>query len=227
MSNTTSATPGSILSLVLAPGLITLAVTILRLIGELRHWSPVLFSTAAGGGAAIVGIVWLVPIFGIYFALKLTAAGQAPSSPLKALGVAALGLLVMAGGLFLVATSHFADSLKALGGILVIAAAAAIQFPVWPRLVKTLLAYGYFARIPVVIIMYFAIRGNWGTHYDGPPPNFPEMGFWAKYIYIGVLPQLVMWVAFTVIIGLLFGSVAVAIARRGRITAQTSWQKLE
>ena len=41
----------------------------------------------------------------------------------------------------------------------------------WPSLGKTLFAYGYAARIPVAIVMYFAIRGSWGTHYDALPPD--------------------------------------------------------
>src|SRR2546426_2025262 len=65
--------------LIFIPSVITLAVTLLRLIGELQHWSPVLFNPAAGGGGAIMGITWLVLIFGIYFALKLFNAGEGPA----------------------------------------------------------------------------------------------------------------------------------------------------
>jgi hypothetical protein len=50
--------------------------------------------------------------------------------------------------------------------------------------------------------------GNWGTHYDVPPPNFPEMGWIAKWLLIGLLPQLTVWICFTAIIGMLFGGVA-------------------
>lgn len=57
--------------LILVPALISLGVTILRLVGELKNWSPLLFNPEAGGGGALVGIAWLVPIFGIYFGLKL------------------------------------------------------------------------------------------------------------------------------------------------------------
>ena len=63
--------------LILAPAMITLAVTLLRLVGELNHWSPALFNREAGGGGALIGIVWLVPIFGVYFALRLLRAGRA------------------------------------------------------------------------------------------------------------------------------------------------------
>ena len=35
--------------LILVPSLITLAITILRLVGELENWSPRYFGKAAGG----------------------------------------------------------------------------------------------------------------------------------------------------------------------------------
>src|SRR5260221_9558181 len=80
----------SIKKLILVPAVITLAVTLLRLAGELMHWSPALFNTAAGGGGALVGISWLVPVFGIYFGLKLASAGQAPAAAGPAIGYSVL-----------------------------------------------------------------------------------------------------------------------------------------
>ncbi len=216
MAETNSGSHISITRLILIPGVITLAVTILRLVGELQHWSKTLFNPAPGGGGGVVGIVWLAPIFGIYFALKLAGEGEGPASAGRAVGFAFLGLLVLAGGGYLAATSQFQSTPKLVGG-LVLMAAAAIQLPAWPSLAKTLLAYGYLARIPVAIVMIFAIGGNWGTHYDAPPPNFPEMGFWPKYLLIGLLPQLIFWVVFTVISGSIFGTVATALLRRGRV----------
>ncbi len=76
--------------LVLVPGLITLAVTLLRLVGELNGWSPTLFSSEAGGGGAVIGITWLVPLFGIYFAWKLFRSGAINAS-WRTLGYGALG----------------------------------------------------------------------------------------------------------------------------------------
>ncbi len=38
--------------LVLVPALITLGVTVLRLVGELNNWAPALFSREAGGGGS-------------------------------------------------------------------------------------------------------------------------------------------------------------------------------
>jgi hypothetical protein len=89
--------------LILVPAVMTLGVTVLRLVGELQDWSPRLFSRAAGGGGAIVGIGWLVPIFGVYFALELVKAGQGPSRPGRAIGFAFLGFLVACLGFIAVA----------------------------------------------------------------------------------------------------------------------------
>ena len=66
----------SIASLITIPALITLVVTVLRLVGEIEHWPKPWFNPAAGGGGAIIGISWLPIIFGPYFALKLAGAGE-------------------------------------------------------------------------------------------------------------------------------------------------------
>src|SRR3989442_13098798 len=98
MAETNSNRRVSITRLILVPGLITLGVTILRLVGELQHWPKPFFSAEAGGGGAIFGVSWLPLIFGPYFALKLACAGERPSSLGKAFGFTVLGLVVMIGG---------------------------------------------------------------------------------------------------------------------------------
>jgi hypothetical protein len=203
--------------LILIPSVITLVITLLRVIGELRHWSPTLFNPSAGGGGALVGITWLVPVFGIYFALKLAGAGEGPAGLGRAIGMAVLGLLVMAAGSFLVVAPQIQFPGKLVVGLLLIVAAAALPFRAWPALSKVLLAYGYAARIPVAILTFFAIRGNWGTHYDALPPGFAETSFWPRYGQTALFPQLVFWVAFTVIVGSLFGSIATAIFSRRNV----------
>jgi len=57
--------------------------------------------------------------------------------------------------------------------------------------------------------MFMALRGNWGTHYDyvGVPPQVHEAGFF--WLVPG--PQLIFWTSFTVVLGMLSGSVAVAL----------------
>jgi len=210
----------STIQLIAIPAVITLAITLLRLIGEMRGWSKAWFNPAAGGGGAVIGIVWLVPIFGIYFAVKLSNAGEGPVSPGRAALFGLLGLLIVVGGFaaaFTVSQPGLLGAQLALGVAAVVA--TILQRRAWPALFKTLLAYGYAARIPVAIIMFFAIRGNWGTHYDGPPPGFPaDITWFPKFILIGVFPQLVFWIAFTVIVGTLFGAAAVAIVHRGKQT---------
>src|SRR2546428_1932876 len=76
---TTDAQKRSLMSLILIPAVITFAIPLLRLFGELQNWSPRFFSRQAGGAGAIVGIVWLVPVFGVYFARKLLAVGEGPA----------------------------------------------------------------------------------------------------------------------------------------------------
>ena len=202
---------------ILVPSVITLVITLLRMVGELRHWSPSLFNPSAGGGGALVGITWLVPIFGIYFALKLAGAGEGPAVAGRAIGMAVLGFIVMAGGSFLAVAPQITLPGKLVIGLLLIVAAAALQFRAWPALSKALLAYGYAGRIPVALLTFFAIRGNWGTHYDALPPGFAEMSFWPRYMQTALVPQLVFWVVFTVVVGSLFGSIATAIFNRRNI----------
>jgi len=210
--------PVSVGKLILIPALVTLGVTILRLVGELQNWPSPLFSREPGGGGAIVGISWLPIIFGIYFALKLAGAGAGPASLGKAFGFTVLGLLLMVGGGFLAASS-LTGGPKLAAAFVLIAVAAVVPLLGWPGLTKTLLAYGYAARIPVLIVMFFALRGNWGTHYDGLPPNLPKGGFMATFFMVGVLPQMIIWIAFTVIVGMLVGSITAAISRHGKTIA--------
>jgi hypothetical protein len=68
--------------LILIPALITLAITLLRLGAELMDLPAWLASSASGGAGAILGISWLPPILGIYFAIKL---GGGPGKVWKSL----------------------------------------------------------------------------------------------------------------------------------------------
>lgn len=212
--------PVSIRRLILVPGLITLGITLLRLAGELQNWSPRFFSRSPGGGGSLVGISWLVPLFGIYFAVKLVKEGERPQSTMKAILFTVLGIILF----FAFAATAVALKL-AFVWIIVLSATGSIAAIVvcwrgWPLLSETLFKYGLFARIPVLIVMFFAIRGNWGTHYDSPSPQVPAMGVWAEFFWTGVIPQLTFWLAYTVLVGALFGAVAGALAaRRSKLAA--------
>ena len=213
----------SVARLIFIPSVITLAVTMLRLVGELQHWPTVLFNRSAGGGGAIVGIAWLVFVFGAYFALKLSSAGETPSSAGRTIGYAFLGLVLMIGGGFLTApadVTHISFPGKELVGIVLVLGAVCIPFLAWPALAKVLIAYAYAARIPVLIIMYFAIRGGWDTHYSLGPPGVEFPSFWSKFIQIAVIPQMIGWIAFTMVAGSLAGGIAVLVARRRKEAPQ-------
>jgi len=205
--------------LIKIPALVTLAVTLMRLGGELLHGPRLLFNSASGGAGALVGIVWLAPIFGVYFALKLVTAGHGPESPRRAVGLVFLGIAVVFvfsfAGSRLHLQQHFRERLIYL--CMVVVAAALVAAPGWLALFRTLLAYAYAARIPVAILAFFALWRDWGTHYDALPPDLPEgMSLLAKYAWLGLLPQLIFWVATTILAGMLFGSLAAAIARAAR-----------
>ena len=212
----------SIPQLILIPSVITLAITLLRLIGELQHWPEVLFKRSAGGAGSIIGITWLVFVFGAYFAAKLLAAGEAPVSAGRTIGFSILGIVPVFGGTFLIGpaeVTHISFPGKEIVGILLMAVGCALPFMSWSALAKTLVAYGYAARIPVLIIMYFSIKGNWETHYSLGPPGVEFSSFWSKFIQIALLPQMFMWVAFTITAGSLAGGIA-AVAMRRRSTAE-------
>lgn len=208
----------SVVRLVAVPAFVTLAVTLLRVIGELQGWSGVWFSRTRG--TSTIGITWLVPVFGIYFALKLKQLGQRPSSFARAFGYSLLGALVLVAAAFLpdlfgVEWEFYGRSLYSW---LFFAVAAGVGWRGWPALWKTLVVYGYSARIPVVIVMFLAFQGNWDTPYDAVPADFPGMGVLPKFLWLGFFPQLILWVAFTVLVGMLCGTLVAGIARLREIS---------
>ena len=202
-------TETSISKLILWPALITLAITILRLLGELQHWSAPWFK----GSSAIVGISWLPILFGPYFAMKLAARGEAPPSYGKAFAAlgGALALLVL--GVVLLSVSREEGPLAVAGYALTLVAAFVPRIG-WPPLSTTLLAYAFAARIPVLIIAFLAMQGRWGTHYDAVSDRLAQSSLWARFLPEAFLPQMFFWVGYTVILGTLLGEVSVAIFGR-------------
>jgi hypothetical protein len=203
--------------LILVPAVITLAITLLRLFGELNNWAPGLFGKEAGGGGSLVGISWLIPVFGLYFGYRLAKQGLAPGNAGKVAGFAVLALVAVFG---LVAGAQkgglpFAAQLA----LFCVASVAAVVFVYrsWPEFGKTVLAYALAARIPVVIVMLVAILGNWGTHYDVAPPNNPQieaMSPIVKWFWIGVVPQMTVWIFMTHVGGAVLGALGAVVGRR-------------
>jgi hypothetical protein len=212
--------------LILVPAVITLLVTFLRLAGELKHWPAPWFNTAAGGGGAIVGIAWLPIIFGPYFAMKLAGAGNVPGGPGKVMGLSLAGLAVFVAGGALFARTIQHPSILALVALVVMVASLFLPRHAWPTLGNVLLAYAFVARVPVMVVMYYAMRGNdgagWGTHYDRVAPPLANLPFMTKFIEAAILPQMTVWIAWTVILGMIFGTIALLLARRGKQPATVS-----
>jgi hypothetical protein len=166
----------------------------------------------------LFGITWLPLVFGAWFAWKLLASGMRPSGGrLAVLRHGILGaLLALAGLRFVVplAGLPFPPLLLLIWGFMV--AGAAVAWLSWPALGRVLFAYGLLARIPVAAVMLFAMLGQWGTHYDyvGVAPA-RAMPLLPRYFWLGFFPQLVFWVAFTVVLG--FVGAGVVVLARGRV----------
>src|SRR5262249_3685475 len=90
---------GSMAGPIAIAAILTLAVTLLRLYGELQGWSPVFFNRDAGGPLSIVGIAWLVPLFGIWFSMRLCDQGRGPKSKALALTVSIVALIILGAGM--------------------------------------------------------------------------------------------------------------------------------
>lgn len=190
--------------------LFTLAVTVMRLVGELRNWPSPWFDKTGG----VVGITWVLPAaFGFLFAWKLWNDGQRILRVARAVLLGALGFALNQ----LVEATVFQFAQISIQSMLLILWAVAIltvylQYLAWPALCKLLVAYGLGARIPVVVIMFFALRGHWGTHYDRPSGPF-RWDFWPTFLWFGLFEELIYWVSFTVAFGSLAGSLAAALAK--------------
>jgi hypothetical protein len=95
--------------------------------------------------------------------------------------------------------------------------AATLAWRAWPELARVLLAYGLLSRAPVALVMLMAMHGHWGTHYDyADAPRVQELPLWTAYFALAFVPQLAFWVAFTIVAGMLAGTIAAAIARRSQ-----------
>src|SRR4029453_1380505 len=201
-----------VLRMILFPSLITLGVTVLRLIGELQHWSATLFNPKPGGGGAIFGISWLAVVFAIYFAVRVQKSRQPLERPGRAIGLTLLSLALCVAGTFLMYRAIQTASVIAwVPSMIVICGGIYLMRFAWPSYWAVMMAYALAARIPVIIVMYFAIKGNWGTHYDSPGPAFVPADWWPEFIHTGLFPQLLLWIPYPVVVGGLLGVITAAI----------------
>lgn len=207
----------------LPPALIALTVTLLRLAGELRGWSEAWFSRSTGGLVPVgvvswlVGITWLALPFGAWLAWRLVRADGVPLPPARSVLVALSSLVALYAGTRLVPLLRpgFPAFLLAIWAVGVLA--AIVAWLAWPALGRVLLAYGLLSRAVVALVMLLAMRGHWGTHYDyADTPRIQELPFWTAYFALGFVPQLVFWVAYTIVLGMVAGTVAAVLGRGSR-----------
>jgi len=212
----------SITRLITVPALITLVVTIVRLVGELQHWGKPWVGNEAGGGLGLIGISWLPIFFGPYFAWKLATAGKGPASNGKAIVFGFLGfaLLVLAGFAIRLTLSDKKPTYFTLVPFVFMLVAAFVPGIAWRSLGNTLLAYAFAARIPVLVVMYIAMAANggqgWGTHYDAVDPSLAQASLLKKWLLEALVPQVTLWIGWTVCLGAILGTIVVAVARRGK-----------
>jgi hypothetical protein len=198
---------------------VALATTLVRLAGERLGWSATWFSRDTGGIVPsrlgwVVGITWLALPFGIWLALRLVGREEPPVSARQAFGFPLLGAITFYSLLRL--APHL--GLDFPGMLLPIWAAAlagaALAWYGWPALGRQLFVYGLLSRVPVVVVMFLALRGQWGTHYDYvDAPAVRQMPLGRAFFWLALVPQLVFWVGFTVIAGTLAGAAAALVAR--------------
>ena len=201
--------------LITPPALIAIGVTTLRLFGELLHWPKPLVNSDVCG-KAILGVIWLVPIFGIYFAVRLFHVGNAPQRFGRPMVLAVSALALKLGGTFLMESHGLTYGPRLSINFIVTVIGVVLSFIAWSTLAKVLLVYAYLSRIPVAIVQYLAMRGHWGTHYDAMDPGFPPIGFWPTFLRVSFVPNIFFMEAYTVIVGALVGIAAVAVLRRVR-----------
>jgi hypothetical protein len=211
-------------SLVMVPALITLIVTILRLVGQLQGWNPLFFGKPeVGGGGAILGINWLIFIFGLWFGFRLRKTTGGPPSLGKAFGFALLAIAVTVGGIVackaaglivfpdeehpgpVTGSPYMAGSLL-LGMIVALVA--------WSRAGVVLLLYGVLARLPVVVVTWLALQQGWeNTHYTKLAPEVVVAND-TERLFMLISAQTVFAIPATVMLGTLFACIGAAMAGR-------------
>jgi hypothetical protein len=198
---------------ILVPALITLLVTALRFCGELLDLGPPWFGGQSGGGGALVGIGWLIPVFGAVFALRLLRAGLGPARPVSALATLLLGVGLVAVAFaiarLLMSPTPWAMAVGACGSVL----AGFCAFHAWRELGRLLLAYAVAARVPVMALAFVDALLGLGTHYGKLASGAAEYAALPRALVL-CLAQAVFWVPLTLLFGALAGLVVVALGRR-------------
>ena len=218
--------PASTLSLILVPALVTLAVSILRVYGELQGWNPSLYNREAGGGGALVSITWLVLPIGFWIGYRMAKHSAVEVNLPIATATYAAAVALFGGGMFALiklgwvdfptdvdpGEAHGVGWMLGLGGVALVVALLA-----WRRLTLTMILYGILARLPVLVITWLDLDRNWDTHYGEAPPGL-ILNDESELIGALITPQLTLWpLVFTPVVGGVLGCVGarLALSQRG------------
>ena len=196
------------------PVLISLVVLLARLGGELAGLGAPWFSPAPGGGFAVVGMGWLIPIFGFWFGWKLTGAGRAPDRPGFSFLLHAAAAIFGVGG-FVVAVAvleaEFPVTQAVAGGGLLLA--ILLAWKAWPSLTRATLLYALLVRLAVVVVTIPTWYYEAGTHFDQVAEEFAERSKNDQLLVL-ITPQLTLWIGLTIGVAGLLATAASMI--RGR-----------
>jgi hypothetical protein len=186
--------------LLLVAGILTLVVSLLRLLGERKGWDAHWFNPEAGKLAGF-GIVWLIPIFGFLFGRRLAKSGSVPRFVTSFFVPMFAALALFFAGVY--CNSQFEaqelrDALRYVyfgGPVLALAGLF-----VWPRAFTACLLYGVLARVPVVVLQYLDIQNGWQTHYGKVHPGMGADMSADDRLWILTLAQAGFWLPFTVLL---------------------------
>lgn len=183
---------------VLLMAAVALAITLLRLLGEVRHWDPLLFGSDAGGGGALVGIGWLILAFGALAGRQLQRIGRGPADARRAWTRTGLGVVTPLAGFILVVTAIGPTPFGMIVGAGACIAGAIIAAPAWPELARASLLFALLCRIPILVITPFAIANDWGTHYEKLAPGSPELEPLTRTLVL-CMAQVIFWIPITIL----------------------------
>src|SRR5688572_29453183 len=203
-----------LLPLLLIASLLTLVVTVVRVVGEREGWSPAWFDRTAYSPWNPFGIVWLVPVFGFLFGRRLAMQGsRAPFVAAFFVPMFALLLLVGVGGYMRKELTD--DALRTGFGWLFWGGPvlALLALFAWPRAFLVNLLYGMLARLPVVVVQVLDVQNGWQTHYGKVHGKLPSMTA-DERLWLLTMAQVTVWIPFTVLLGSGFAALGAATVRR-------------
>jgi hypothetical protein len=204
--------PSPIWRTIRAPVIVSLVILATRLTGEVLEIDSPWFAREAGGGGSLLGMSWLIPVFGFLFGWKLTTERHAPDRPGLALILNLLGLALLVGGLIGAVQMLDPDVLgPALGALGVVTALFAWR--AWPELAKRLLVYGLIVRAAVIAITLVVFPMQLGTHFELVAPSMADLPRDAQLVGL-CMAQVAFWIPGTALAGGIAGCIASMI--RGR-----------